>query len=170
MKSLLKSPPVLLALASLVIVGGVFIWVTKMPTFMTSSARTCTDCHVMDYVYENWYHAPHEKVTVCADCHLPHNNIISYYYVKFASGLHDVVYFSTGLTPEAIRLHPETVEIIQSNCIRCHNETVADISTHDLGRTCWDCHRDAAHGRRGITLLPMQDSLLYKVEEKRGIE
>lgn len=170
MKNLFKSPPVWIALFSLVLVAGVFIWVTGMPTYMTSSPRTCTNCHVMDYAYENWYHSPHENVTKCVDCHLPHDNLFSYYYVKFASGAHDVYYFSTGKTPEAIRIHPETAKIIQSNCIRCHTETVADVAPHGMDRECWACHRDVSHGERGITLLPVQDSLIYQVEEKRGLE
>jgi cytochrome c nitrite reductase small subunit len=74
------------------------------------------------------------------------------------------------MTPDAIRVHPETKEILQGNCIRCHGETVAEIMLHDLDRNCWECHRDVAHGERGITLLPMQDSLIYPVEEKRGLE
>ncbi len=170
MKVAFKTTPVIIALLSLVIVLGVFVFVTDMPAYMTSSPRTCTNCHVMDAAYENWYHAPHEKVTKCVDCHLPHENIASYYYVKFASGAHDVLYFSTGRTPDAIRIHPETEEIIQSNCIRCHAGTVADITPHDMGRNCWECHRDVGHGQRGITLLPVQDSIIYPVEEKRGIE
>lgn len=154
----------------LAIVLAIFVWVTDMPSYITSSPRTCTNCHVMDAAYENWYHAPHEKVTKCVDCHLPHENMLAYYYVKFESGAHDVFYFSTGLTPDAIRLRPGTPKIIQSNCIRCHSETVSEISAHTLDRNCWSCHRDVAHGERGITLLPIQDSTLYQVEEKRGIE
>lgn len=160
----------LLALGALAIVLALFVWVTEMPKFMGSSPRSCQSCHVMDAAYENWYHAPHEKVTKCVDCHLPHTNIVSYYYIKFKSGAHDVLYFSTGMTPDAIRIHDETKNIIQHNCIRCHTETVADLSVHDMGRDCWTCHRDVAHGERGITLLPVQDSLLYKTEEERGIE
>lgn len=170
MKSLLKSPPMWIAAAALLVVAVVFISVTGMPKYITSSPRTCTNCHVMDAAYENWYHAPHEKVTKCVDCHLPHSNIFSYYYVKFASGAHDVLYFSTGRVPDAIRIHEETAGIIQTNCIRCHTETVAEVNAHELGRNCWACHRDVAHGQRGLTLLPVQDSILYQVEEKRGHE
>jgi len=170
LKSAFRSPPVIFALVSLFAVMGVFVYVTDMPSYMTSSPRTCTNCHTMDAAYENWYHAPHANVTKCVDCHLPHENVFAYYYVKFASGAHDVYYFSTGITPIAIRAHPETKKIIQSNCIRCHSDTVADIAPHDLGRSCWDCHRDVGHGERGITLLPVQDSIIYFTEEKRGSE
>lgn len=170
MKSLLKNPVLILAFASLLAVITVFVYVTDMPAYMTSSPRTCTNCHVMDAAYENWYHAPHESFTKCVDCHLPHDNIVSYYYVKFASGAHDVLYFSTGMTPDAIRIHPETKEIIQSNCIRCHAGTVADIHPYDEMRNCWECHRDVAHGERGIALFPIQDSIIYPVEEERGLE
>lgn len=170
MNKLIHSPPVILGVLCLVLVLVVFAVVTEMPAYLTSSPRTCTNCHVMDAAYENWYHAPHEKVTRCVDCHLPHDNIFSYYYVKFASGAHDVWYFSTGQTPDAIRIHEKTGEIIQSNCIRCHEAAVSELSAHSMGQNCWFCHRDVAHGERGITLLPVQDSILYTVEEERGIE
>jgi hypothetical protein len=29
-------------------------------------------------------------------------------------------------------------------------------------RLCFECHRDAAHGRRGVSLLPYQDDLPYR--------
>jgi len=169
-KSIGKFTPILIGLFCFLVVMIIFIYTTNMQVYMTSSPRTCTNCHVMDAAYENWYHGPHQNVTRCVDCHLPHENIFSYYYVKFASGAHDVLFFSTGRIPDAIRIHPDTVKILQSNCIRCHSATVADILPNEMGRNCWACHRDVGHGQRGITLLPVQDSIIYSVEEERGLE
>ena len=169
MKSAFKSPPVIFALVTLFIVMGVFIYVTDMPRYMTSSPRTCTNCHMMDAAYENWYHAPHQNVTKCVDCHLPHENVFSYYYVKFASGAHDVYYFSTGITPDR-HPHPPGNERRSSNptAFAAMQIPLQILLPMIMGRNCWDCHRDVAHGVRGITLLPVQDSIIYTTgREKR---
>lgn len=154
---------VLIGILALVVALGTFVYVAEPLSYMTTSAATCNNCHVMDAAYENWYHAPHEKATECVDCHLPHDNPLDYWYEKGKTGLHDVLYFSAGLTPPLIRAKPETQAIIQGNCIRCHTDTVADILTgaQPFERHCWDCHRSVAHGARGISLDPYQDSVIY---------
>ena len=142
---------------------GVFVFVSDAFAYAGSDAETCANCHVMDAAYENWYHGPHEKWTECVDCHLPHDNVVSYYIEKGRTGMHDVYVFSTGQTPETIRAKPETKAIIMDNCIRCHKSTVEAVvmGPQSNDRYCWECHRNVAHGARGITLLPLQDSELY---------
>ncbi len=152
-----------LAILFAVVALGTFAFVSEAFTYMGSDAETCANCHVMDEAYENWYHAPHEKWTECVDCHLPHDNVVSYYIEKGRTGMHDVYVFSTGQTPDVIRAKPETKEIIQANCVRCHEETVETVvmGAQANERNCWECHRSVAHGTRGISLLPLQDSALY---------
>lgn len=158
--------PVLLALAAAVIALGVFAYVTGAPAYAGTASSTCNNCHVMDAQYENWYHAAHARSTDCVDCHLPHDNIFHYYLAKAQTGMHDVYVFSTGRTPAMIRLKPETGQTIQVNCIRCHQDTVADIvaGPQPFDRYCWDCHRSVAHGERGMSLVPLQDSSLYPLK------
>jgi len=155
-----------LGILALVISVGTFIYAANPVSYMGTSASTCNNCHVMDSAYENWYHAPHEKVTECVDCHLPHDNFVDYWVEKGKTGIHDVVYFSAGLTPNLIRAKPEAQNIIQANCIRCHKDTVETIVMGELPfeRHCWDCHRSVAHGQRGISLQPFQDSVIYPVK------
>ncbi len=140
-----------------------FIIVAKPLDYMGTSASTCANCHVMEAAYENWYHAPHEKVTECVDCHLPHDNPVHYWFEKGKTGMHDVLYFAAGLTPELIRAKPETKTIIQANCIRCHNDTVESImvGAQPFDSNCWSCHRSVAHGQRGVPLSSYQDAVLY---------
>jgi cytochrome c nitrite reductase small subunit len=155
-----------IGLLALVVALGVFVYVADPLSYMGTEASTCANCHVMDAVYENWYHAPHEKVTECVDCHLPHDNVVNYWFQKGMTGMHDVVYFSAGLTPALIRAKPEAQAIIQANCIRCHKETVETIimGAQPFERKCWDCHRSVAHGQRGISLGTYQDSIIYPVK------
>jgi cytochrome c nitrite reductase small subunit len=142
---------------------GVFAWVTGAPAYMGHEPSTCNNCHVMDAQYENWYHAAHERSAVCSDCHLPHQDLASYYLYKGYSGMRDVFSFTLKNYPAAIRATQETEKIVQANCIRCHAATVESIlgGPQPFDRYCWDCHRSVAHGERGMTLYPFQDSEVY---------
>ena len=156
--------PLLTGLLMFALALGIFTWVTDAPAYMGHEAATCNKCHVMDAVYENWYHAPHAGSVVCADCHIPHQNIFSYYLYKGYSGMKDVYSFTTKTYPIAIRATEQTDEIIQANCIRCHTDTVESMltaSSQPFERYCWDCHRAVAHGDRGLSLYPFQDSEVY---------
>jgi cytochrome c nitrite reductase small subunit len=142
---------------------GVFAWATDAPAYLGHEAATCNTCHVMDAQYENWYHAGHERSAVCSDCHLPHQNIFSYYIYKGYSGMKDVFSFTFKTYPAALRASRQTDGIVQANCIRCHNDTVENILSgpQAFDRYCWSCHRSAAHGERGYSLLPFQDMEVY---------
>jgi cytochrome c nitrite reductase small subunit len=155
--------PIFIAIAAAVIALGFFVFVTDAPAYGGSAPETCANCHVMDLQYENWYHAAHEKVTECVDCHLPHDNFVIYYLEKGRQGAKDVFAFTTGNIPIVIRASERSQNIIQQNCIRCHNDTVENIlmGAQSFDRQCWDCHRSVAHGARGISEVPYQDSSLY---------
>lgn len=155
--------PFVIAVAAFVFAMGIFMFTTNAPAYSGSDSVNCANCHVMDSAYENWFHAPHQRVTECVDCHLPHDNFVNYWFEKGRTGMHDVYVFSTGQTPAVIRAKPETKAIIQDNCIRCHENTVESMlaSSMDFDRYCWECHRDVAHGPRGASIAPYQDSQLY---------
>ena len=142
---------------------GVFAWVTDAPAYLGHEAATCNNCHVMDAQYENWYHAAHDRYAVCTDCHLPHQNVVSYYIYKGYSGMKDVISFTFKTYPAALRATRQTDQIVQANCIRCHANTVENIvaGPQPFDRTCWSCHRSAAHGERGYSLQPFHDSEVY---------
>lgn len=150
-------------LAFLLAALGVFAWAADAPAYLGHEAATCNNCHVMDSHYENWFHAPHAAWTTCVDCHLPHQNFAAYYYEKGRSGMHDVYVFVTKTYPEQIRATTRTQGIVQDNCIRCHLDTVEGMLTagQPLERNCWDCHRSVAHGERGLSLYPHQDTEVY---------
>jgi cytochrome c nitrite reductase small subunit len=143
---------------------GIFAFVTDAPAYLGHEPTTCNNCHVMDAQYENWYHAAHERFAVCTDCHLPHQNIVSYYLYKGYSGTKDVFSFTFKTYPAAIRATRQTDKIVQANCIRCHTDTVENIvaGSQPFDRNCWDCHRSVAHGERGSSLYPYQDEEIYR--------
>lgn len=153
-------------IGSLILVAalGIFAWVTDAPAYLGHEASTCNNCHVMDAQYENWSHAAHARAAVCTDCHLPHQNFVSYYLYKGYSGMKDVLSFTFKTYPAAIRATAQTDRIIQANCIRCHAGTVDAIlaGAQPFDRDCWDCHRSVAHGERGLSLSPYQDVEVYQ--------
>ena len=163
----MTKPQFFTVIAALAISLGTFVWVSEAPSYGGTNPETCANCHVMDSAYENWFHAPHQQVTECVDCHLPHENLAVYWIEKGRTGMHDVFMFTTGQIPDAIRAKPGTKKIIQTNCIRCHETTVETVmmGTQPFDRFCWECHRDVAHGQRGLSNFPRQDSNLYTNHE-----
>ncbi len=164
MRLFIKSWPLLIGVVILLVTLGVFAWATDAPAYAGHEPETCNNCHVMDAQYENWYHAGHASAAVCADCHLPHQNIVSYYLYKGYSGVKDVVSFTLKTYPAEIRATQQTDKILQANCIRCHTDTVENIlaGAQPFERSCWGCHRGVAHGSRGLTLSPYQDVEVYQ--------
>jgi cytochrome c nitrite reductase small subunit len=176
---MVKRVPLIIGIVALLAALGVFAWVTDAPAYLGQEAATCNNCHVMDAQYENWYHAAHDRYAVCTDCHLPHQNVVSYYLYKGYSGMKDVLSFTFKTYPAALRATKQTDQIVQANCIRCHNDTVENIlyeiqddvvagpqsyayaQDRPFDRTCWSCHRSAAHGERGYSLQPFHDSEVY---------
>ena len=156
MRSFQKILPLLIGILFFLAALGVFAWATDAPAYLGHEAATCNNCHVMDAQYENWYHAAHQASAVCADCHLPHQNIFSYYIYKGYSGMKDVASFTLKRYPDTMRATKQTDAIVQANCIRCHEGTVDVImaGAQPFDRQCWFCHRAAAHGQRGYSLNP----------------
>jgi len=149
--------PLIVGIISLLVVGGVGLYVTDFTAYLGNNPSTCNNCHVMDAVYESWYHGGHRQWAVCGDCHTPHA-FIPKYLVKAQSGFRHVSAFTLGHIPDAIRAKESSKKVIQENCVRCHQETVSTMmeSPQAFDRYCYDCHRSVAHGERGISLLPYQ--------------
>jgi cytochrome c nitrite reductase small subunit len=151
--------PIYTGIIALIAVIGVGMYVTDFTAYLGNNPATCNNCHVMDAVYEGWFHAGHSEWTTCNDCHTPHA-LIPKYIVKAQSGYHHVTAFFFGEIPDAIRAKESSKEVIQENCIRCHEETVSGIAdgTMDSGRYCYECHRSVAHGERGVSILPFRNA------------
>lgn len=163
--------PLIIGLAALLVILGVGLYSTEFTTYLGNDPTTCNNCHVMDAVYEGWYHAGHQAWAACNDCHTPHEPIPKYY-VKMISGANHVFHFTLGNIPEPLRAKPSSKDIVQANCIYCHSETVSAIADGqmDSGRYCFECHRNVAHGERGITILPYQDKGMYDPQSTTLLE
>lgn len=155
--------PLIIGLVALVFVLAVGAVVTDFTAYLGDDPVACNNCHVMDAAYEGWYHASHQRWATCNDCHTPHA-FIPKYVVKARSGFNHVTAFVSGHIPEPIRAKESTRRIVQANCLRCHAETVSMVADGqmDAGRYCFECHREVAHGPRGISILPFQDTGIYR--------
>ena len=143
------------AVAVLSAVGAVFLYTTNFTDYLFDDPATCNNCHVMGTVYEGWGHSTHRPWATCNDCHTPHD-FVRKYITKATNGIRHVTAFATGNIPSAIRALPQSRDVIQENCIRCHEDAVSLIAAGqmDAGRYCFECHRAVAHGPRAIALEP----------------
>ena len=115
----------------------------------SESPEFCSSCHVMQAQYDSWFHEGAHRSIKCVDCHLPHQNILAHYVWKSIDGMKDVVVFHSGMTPETITISDRGQNVLQGNCLRCHETTVWRI-TKD--RNCWECHRRLSQTRSGAIL------------------
>lgn len=160
--------PITIGLILLAVAVGMLLYLSDFTVYLGNDPTACNNCHVMDAVYEGWYHAGHKQWATCNDCHTPHE-FIPKYFVKAKSGFNHVSAFTIGHLPEPLRAKESTQKIIQANCIYCHEETVSMVAdgTMDSGRYCFECHRSVAHGDRGISILPYQDTGTYQPLRER---
>jgi cytochrome c nitrite reductase small subunit len=112
----------------------------------SDSVGFCAGCHVMESEYGALMHSGAHRREKCTDCHLPNENVAIHYTWKSIDGMKDAFLFYSGRVPERIRLTEHGAKVLQANCIRCHEETVALVNTE---RKCWSCHRNITHTRVG---------------------
>jgi cytochrome c nitrite reductase small subunit len=148
----------IIGFVAILALSGVILYVTDFTAYLGNNPATCNNCHVMDYAYESWYHGSHRSWATCSDCHTPHA-LIPKYVTKASSGYNHVSVFLSDNIPIAIRAKHDSLEIVQENCVRCHQDTVDSTFeiAMDSDRYCFDCHRFVAHGERGVALRPYQD-------------
>lgn len=141
----------LLRIAGLMILalGAVGVYVNFGPPGLYAKSGTpefCAQCHVMEAQYESWFHNGGHRRLKCIDCHLPNDNVARHITWKGYEGMWDAFVFYSGRVPETIRISAAGVAILQDNCRRCHEETVARINED---RNCWQCHRRLSHRNSG---------------------
>jgi cytochrome c nitrite reductase small subunit len=159
----MSKTPFIIAVAVAVLALGYFTYVTDAPAYAGTAPETCANCHVIDAQYESWYRGAHKNWAKCTDCHLPHDNLAVFYAEKGRQGMNDAYAFISGDFPPVFRTNEKSNAIIQKNCIHCHEDTVETMlaGAQPFDRKCWDCHRNIAHGERGASFAPYQDSTLY---------
>jgi len=137
---------------------GLFVYtayVSNAVSYLSDNPETCVNCHIMAPEYATWSHSSHREVAHCNDCHVPHNNILNKYYFKAKDGMRHAYMFTLRLEPQTIFIKEESKEVVQQNCLRCHEKLVHNkrmlyytvaFKQHFSDRKCWECHRETPHG------------------------
>ncbi|UXP34177.1 cytochrome c nitrite reductase small subunit [Reichenbachiella agarivorans] len=148
--------PVTLVCGLMAGLGFYVLRVSNAVSYLSDDPKACINCHVMTPEYITWDHSSHQSVTVCNDCHVPHNNVVNKYYFKAMDGLYHASIYTMRMEPQTITMREPSQHVVQNNCIRCHMDQVTDakmsawVENHEQNRTsraCWECHRETPHGR-----------------------
>ena len=143
-------------MATFVGLGLYVIKLSNAASYLSNDPQACVNCHLMTPQYITWNRSSHRQVAHCNDCHVPQNNVFNQYYFKAKDGLYHASIFTLRAEPQVIKARGPSIEVIQDNCVRCHESQVTDakmasfVEDHHAsrtGRTCWECHREVPHGR-----------------------
>lgn len=146
----------ILLLGVIVGLGALTVYESRMHSYMSDDPATCVNCHIMGPFYATWQHSSHGRITVCNDCHVPHDNVFREYYFHAKDGMRHSAVFTLRGEPQAFQAIVESQQVIMENCIRCHTQLNTefvktgtqsfDMIKKNKGKACWDCHRNVPHG------------------------
>lgn len=118
-------------------------------SYLSNDPKACNNCHIMRDHYDGWQKASHHAAATCNGCHTPHAFV-----PKYLSKAENGIWHSKGFTfqdfHEPIRIRSHNSQILQHNCIDCHEGVVSEILGEE-GRvatewSCVHCHQNVGHG------------------------
>lgn len=149
MKNLVKKINNKLLLFTLVgvFVGIVFFAFTEGAINATDTPEFCASCHVYEHVITNFENSNHAALK-CNDCHAPtHSKVAKYTFKGINAVSHGyATTFGASSLPDVIHATDKSMEIIEKNCISCHEPGLQNIS-HDSKESCISCHRQVPHNK-----------------------
>ena len=156
--------PVIILLGVITGMAIFIIRTSRAHSYLSDKPETCMNCHIMAPQYATWSHSSHREVTNCNDCHVPHDNVFRKYFFKAKDGMRHSRIFTMRAEPQVIFIKDAGIEVVQENCIRCHENLLTDaklkLITQEFDhfrseRLCWECHREVPHGRvNSISSVP----------------
>jgi len=151
--------PVILLLGVFSGIGILVLYAANAFSYVSDNPRVCINCHIMVPQYDSWLHSAHAKAATCNDCHVPQDNFFRQYAFKARDGMRHAAIFTLRREPQAIIMHQAGRDVVQQNCVRCHNTLLSQIPAHSQEqlqqRRCWECHRSTPHGRvRSLSSAP----------------
>ena len=120
----------------------------------SSTSEYCNSCHVLNYQYEAWFMTGLHRSIKCVDCHITNSSPVSHFIWKGIDGLKDLLSFHLNIFSEPLEITSHGKEVIQENCLRCHDGMVSVMNVKD--RYCWDCHRRVNHKTADIVTLEIK--------------
>ncbi|MCC6485745.1 MAG: cytochrome c nitrite reductase small subunit [Armatimonadetes bacterium] len=124
---------------------------TNAASYLSDDPKACLNCHIMQPMYDSWKASPHASVTNCMDCHTPHSSAFAGYVFKSRSGLRHSFVYLTDHNHKNIKARPDTLKVINDNCIRCHSDRLdpkaqPQHAAMAKGKACSSCHAGVPHG------------------------
>jgi cytochrome c nitrite reductase small subunit len=126
-------------------------------SYFSNDPKACMNCHIMTDEYNSWAKSGHHHVAVCNDCHLPHS-IVPKLIAKSRNGWNHSSAFTLQNFHEPIMIGRKNAEILQENCLRCHDNFVHSILVMEevSGRpqdsvSCVHCHKGVGHAPTSST-------------------
>lgn len=120
-------------------------------SYFSTDPTACANCHIMQRQFDSWQSASHHTVAKCVDCHLPHG-FIPKYLAKAENGYRHAEKFTAQDFEEPITIKKRGQDILQRNCVSCHEGLVHDIAGGPRGALdelrCTHCHAGVGHGER----------------------
>jgi cytochrome c nitrite reductase small subunit len=130
-------------------IGGYTFRYAEGLSYLSTDPKACVNCHIMRAQYDGWQKASHHTAAVCVDCHLPHE-FLPKYLAKAENGFRHSKEFTAQTFEEPITIKARGKEILQANCIRCHEDMVNKLnmgSPDGPGLVeCVHCHANVGHG------------------------
>jgi cytochrome c nitrite reductase small subunit len=141
---------VLCLLCGLLLGVGIYtFWYAQGASYFSSNPASCVNCHIMREQYDSWQRASHHAHAGCVECHLPQEGL-SKWVAKAENGFWHSTRFTLQDFHEPIHIHPKNARILQENCVKCHQDVVADLVSHgafaDGSNECVRCHASVGHG------------------------
>jgi cytochrome c nitrite reductase small subunit len=149
-----------IALGMLAGIGSFTFRYAEGLSYFSTDPKACVNCHIMQGQFNAWQRSSHRSYAVCIECHLPHD-FLPKYVAKAENGYRHAKEFTAQTFAEPIFLQERGSEILQQNCVRCHEGMVAELGpSHgpdDGSVRCVHCHAGVGHGesaRLGGRYLP----------------
>ena len=127
---------------------GVLAVGAGMGALHASGTKTfCSQCHSMKHEAATFEVSSHRNLD-CVECHLPHDNTAHYLFEKGRTGMVDMYHEIMRDYPERIKLDADARNMVNENCMRCHEATMSyvDNAPHGPQDNCLKCHSRIAHG------------------------
>ena len=140
---------VLALLVGALLGSGAHTFITaKGTSYLSNDPAACVNCHVMRDHFDGWQHSSHQRVAVCNDCHVPQDTI-GKYFAKAEHGWRHSKAFTLQNFKEPIRITAEDLDIVQANCVRCHQAMVDQMHISPTGEKaeCVRCHGTVGHSQ-----------------------
>lgn len=126
-----------------VFTGIVLLAVTEGAINATDTPEFCASCHVYESIITTFESSNHANLK-CNDCHAPTDSKLAKYTFKATSAIGHGYMTFFGDIPDVIHVTDNSMEIVEKNCLSCHEAGLENIS-HEAKGSCIDCHRQVPH-------------------------